>query len=148
MRTFIYLRDSLVLVGVITLIIFSIDAYNVVFSNKTEQQSDVFDWNVVDKFSNQDKSVIAVIERGISNSDVNTAPFYRIELRVAENSSEWKKHWTVWNSQSNQPPSIKWIDQNSIEIKQLSDRVWEYVPSIELNGKTYLVYLNVLPTEP
>lgn len=61
--------------GVITLIIFSIDAYNFVFSYKTEQQSDVFDWNVVDKLSNQDRSVIAVIERGISNSEVKLPLF-------------------------------------------------------------------------
>jgi hypothetical protein len=148
MRAIIYFKDFLVLVGGVSLIVLSFDAYNFLFPSKSEPQADLFDWSVVGEYPNPDKSVVAVLERGVSNTGANTAPFYHIELRTAENSNEWRNHWMVWNSQVRQPPGIKWLDHNNIEIKQVSYRVWEYEPSVELNGNTYGVHLNVLPTKP
>ncbi|WHI45391.1 hypothetical protein [Microbulbifer sp. VAAF005] len=148
MRAIVYFRDFLVLVGGITLIVLSFDAYNFLFPSKPEPRPDLFDWSVVGEYPNSDNTVIAVLERGVSNTRVNTAPFYHIKLQTLENSSEWQNHWMIWNSQVNQPPSIQWIDQSNIEIKQISYRVWEYEPSVELNGKTYWVHLNVLQTKP
>ena len=141
-------KNLLACLGGITLIALSFDAYDFLFPSALEPPRDLFDWSVAAEYPNHDNSVVAVLERGVSNTGANTAPFYRIELRTSEKSSEWRNHWMVWNSQVRQPPSIKWLDHNNIEIKQISYRVWEYEPSVELNGKTYMVHLNVLPTKP
>ena len=148
MRITTLFKNFLACVGGITLIVLGFDAYNFLLPSKVEQPRDLFDWSVVAEYPNHDNSVVAVLERGVSNTGANTAPFYHIELRTAEKSSEWLNHWMVWNSQVHQPPSIEWLDHNNIEIKQISYRVWEYEPSVELNGKTYGVHLRVLPTEP
>lgn len=71
-----------------------------------------------------------------------------IELRTTENSSKGRNHWRVWSSQVHQPPIIKWVDHNNIEIKQISYTVLDYEPTVKLNDKTYGVHLNVLPTKP
>jgi hypothetical protein len=140
-------KNFLACVGVITLIELGFDAYNLLFPGKVEPPRDSFDWSVVAEYPNHDKSVVAVLERGVSNTGANTAPFYHIELRTTEKSGEWRNHWMVWNSQIDYPPSIKWLDHSNIEIKQISYRVWEYEPSVELNGKIYGVHLRVLPTK-
>jgi|GEM_PF-4702700 len=141
-------KNLLACVGAITLIVLSFNTYDLLFPSELEPPRDLFDWSVVAEYPNPDNSIVAVLELGVSNTGANTAPIYHIELRTAEQSSEWGNHWMVWNSQVRQPPSIKWLDHNNIEIKQISYKVWEYEPSVELNGQTYRVHLNVLPTKP
>lgn len=148
MSKIIYFRDFLVLVGGVTLITLSFDAYNFLFPSTPESQKDLFDWSVVGEYPNHDNSVVAVLEHGVSNTRANTAPFYHVKLQAVEDPSEWLHHWLVWNSQVYQPPRIKWVDQHNIEIEQISSTVWDYKPTVELNGESYGVHLNVLPIKP
>ena len=144
MKAVIYFRNFLVLVGGIALVSLSIDAYKFAFPGNAEPQKELFDWKVVGKFPNPSSTVVAILEYGVSNTGTNTLPIYRVELQTANEPEKWLNHWSVWNSQVTEPPQLRWLDKNNIEIKQVSQRVSQYEPSVVLNDQQYQVHLNVL----
>ena len=148
MRAIIYFRDFLVVVGVIALVSLAVDASRIFFPPVSDQRKDVFDWTTVGTYPNAADTVLAVLEYGVSNTGADTAPLYRVELRTKNDPEKWLNHWYVWNSHVAQAPTVKWIDEKSIEIRHFSDRVWEYEPEVKLNNETYLVRLNVVPRKP
>ena len=79
MKLAMLFKNFLACVGGITLIVLGFDAYNFLLPSKVEPPRDLFDWSVVAEYPNHDKSVVAVLERGVSNTGANTAPFYHIE---------------------------------------------------------------------
>src|SRR5512139_588943 len=114
MKAVIYFRDFLVVVGALALISLAADAYKVMFPPLSGEQKDLFNWAVLGTYPNATDTVLAVVERGVSNTGANTAPLYRVELRRKNDPEKWLNHWYVWNSQVRQVPTVKWLDGNTI----------------------------------
>lgn len=142
MRALIYLRDFFVMVGVIAIISWSIDGYHAL-AHGSVKQKDLFDWRVVGKYPSPQGTAIVIIEYGTPNTDVKTAPFYRVNVQTSADSDKWLNHWQVWEAQVSESPNIQWLDDVNFEIKHSDSTVYEYVPFVNLNSITYGVRLDV-----
>lgn len=144
MKASIYLKNFLAIVGGIALFSLSLDAYKFAVPGKVEPQKELFDWRVIESLPNPSGTVVAVLEHGVPNTAANTVPIYSVELKTVNEPEKWLNHWKVWNSQVRVQPQLKWADNNNIEITQVSERVWEYEPSVMLSDKQFNVHLHVL----
>ena len=108
-------------------------------------QTELFDWIVVGEYSNDNNTVIAILEYGVINTGANTAPIYRLKLKTQENSEHWLNNQNVWNSQVRVKPIISWLNETTVELSQHPATIWDYNPSIELNKNWYNLQIKVLP---
>jgi hypothetical protein len=132
-------------IGFVTSLCLISYAYNFFNPESVNVQRDLFDWTIVDEYPNEDNSVVAVLEYGITNTGANTAPFYRLKLKAQANSEYWLNNRNVWNSQVQVQPIITWLNTSTVELSQYPSTIWDYNPSIKLNEHWYNLQIKVLP---
>ena len=132
-------------IGFVTSLCLISYAYNSFNPESVKVQRDLFDWTIVGEYPNENNSVVAVLEYGVTNTGANTAPFYRLKLKAQEDSKYWLNNQSVWNSQVQVQPIISWVNTTTVELSQYPSTIWDYNPSIKLNEHWYNLQIKVLP---
>jgi len=127
-----YIINALAFFGLIMIVVI------ILFIPSLMNTGDMFNWTVIEKKSNNNQ-IEAILEHGIINNGANTSPFYSVILKTKDIRK------SVWQSQINHKPNIKWIDDTTLQITQERYLILEYEPEIYINGKIYKIQLKILP---
>ena len=139
------IRNILIILGLISSI--QIFSFLVMFflPSTNITSGGMFDWSLIKQYSNNKHSVEAIVRYGVPNNGTSTVPFYSVMLQTISKNKKDVFTAEVWSSQHNMAPTIKWLDNNNIEILQIDEHIWEYTPSIIFNKEKYNIRLNILP---
>lgn len=102
-----------------------------------------FDWSISKKVRSPDGSVDAVLEVGAPKGVARTMAVKRISIQAVDAPDEWGHHWSVWESQVSEPPSVVWAQPHRLVITHRPYLVLEYEPEVTIRDRTYAVDLSI-----
>jgi hypothetical protein len=102
-----------------------------------------FDWSLSQTVRSPDGIVDAVVEIGVPKAAARTLPLRRISVQTVDSPDAWGHHWSVWESQVGELPSVVWAQPRRLVITQHPHLVLAYEPEVTIGNRNYAVDLAI-----